>query len=322
MKVLLQYVSKSTVYKHVAIMTVLFSVLLMNARAQIEPMFTQYMFNETFINPAYTGSHENLSTTLLYRDQWVGIAGAPKTQTLSIHSPIDKRRLAIGLSVMNDNIGVSHQLYVSAAFAYRILFPHSTLAFGASGGFVNDEELFTELHPITAGDNQFLYNSRKLFLPNAGFGMYYYNQRFYAGLSIPRLFENNISTSPFMAPEKNSLDFNLWNYYLATGYVFDLSDEVKFKPSVMVKTVLHAPVELDMDVNFLFNDFLWLGGGYRTGDAVFGMVGLQLSKLLRIGYSYDYTLSALQTYTSGTHELTLQYDINLHKNSTISTRYF
>src|ERR1700704_975127 len=136
-------------------MVVSFVFTCIGANAQYEPLFTQYMFNETFINPAYAGSHENVATTLLYRNQWVGLDGSPKTQTLSIHAPVCKRKLGLGLSVMNETIGVSHQLGVYADFAYRILFDRSVLAFGLQGGFVNDEEKFSQVITNTQGDNQF-----------------------------------------------------------------------------------------------------------------------------------------------------------------------
>jgi type IX secretion system PorP/SprF family membrane protein len=187
---------------------------------------------------------------------------------------------------------------------------------------VNDEENYTQVRTIMPGDHQFSSDVRKMFMPNAGFGIYYYQDRFYVGLSIPRLFENKIEPSQTGFVVTNVGNLQLWHYYLAAGYVFDLNDNVKFKPSLMVKTVQNAPIELDADVNFLFSDFLWLGAGYRTGDALSGMVGFQLSKQLRIGYAYDYTLTDLQKHTSGSHEFTLRYDYNLHKTSINSTRYF
>ena len=292
------------------------------ATAQVEPMFTQYMFNETFINPAYVGSHENLAAALLYRNQWVGIDGSPKTQTFSIHGPVHKNKIGLGLSVMNESIGVTHQLAVYADFAYRIVMPTSTLAFGVQGGFVNDEEKFTDVKTITQGDNQFSSDEKEYFLPNAGFGIYYYKERFYAGFSIPRLLENKIDPSDPSGVARNFGSLQRWHYYLASGYVFDLNEGLKFKPSIMIKAVQNAPLELDGNVNFLIHDFLWLGAAYRTGDAVAGLIGLQVTKQLRFGYSYDYTLTNLQKFNSGSHEFTLSYDFASVKNKIISIRYF
>ena len=301
------------------------SILLLcsiSLHAQNEPSFTQYMFNESFINPAYAGSHEYFSATGLYRNQWVGIEGSPNTETFSIHAPVAKRKLGLGLSVMNESIGVSHQLMIKGNFAYRILMPTSVFAFGLQAGFVNHQEDLMEIHTTVSGDNQFSSNVREYFLPNAGFGMYFKTDRFYAGFSIPRLLENKISASQAEVVVRNIGNPEIWHYYFATGYVTDLSENIKFKPSIMVKAVANSPVEMDLNANFLFNELIWIGAGYRTGDAVSAMFGIQLSKNLRLNYSYDYTLSALQQFNSGSHEFALQYDISLEKDKFISPRYF
>ena len=302
--------------------TGLCGLFFLTANAQFEPMFTQYMYNETFINPAYAGSHENIATTVLYRNQWAGMDGAPTTQTFNIHGATNSKKVGLGLSALNENIGVTHQFAAYADFAYRIVMPNSSFAFGLQGGFVNDEEKLTDVHTVVTGDNQFSTNVTKNFLPNFGFGMYYHTERFYAGLSIPRLLENHIDPTNPGKLSRNFSNMEWWHYYLATGCVVDLSAEVKFKPSIMIKAVQHAPVEFDADANFLIRDLLWIGCAYRTGDAVAGLIGLQLSKQLRIGYSYDYTLTDLQKYNSGSHEFTLSYDFGSAKNKIISTRYF
>jgi type IX secretion system PorP/SprF family membrane protein len=326
MKYRLPLSSKNSAWLFVVVLSLVASI---RANAQYEPLFTQYMFNETFINPAYVGSREDIAATLLYRNQWVGMEGAPKTQTFSVHAPLYKRRLGMGLAVMNETIGVSHQLGIYGNVAYRLLFPNSVLSFGLQGGFINDEEKYSELITITQGDNQFANDVRKLFIPNAGFGIYYYKDKFYAGLSVPRLFENRIvpsfsnnETLPTGMIVKNTGNLKTWHYYLTTGCVFDLDEDLKFKPSIMVKAVQHAPVEMDVTVNFLSKDFLWMGFSYRTGDAIAALIGMQISKQFRIGYSYDYTLSKLQKYNGGSHELTLGYDFSFDKKKVISSRYF
>jgi type IX secretion system PorP/SprF family membrane protein len=280
------------------------------------------MFNETFINPAYAGSHESVGLNMLYRNQWVGLEGSPKTQTFSMHSPINKRKMGIGLSIMNESIGVSELFAASANIAYRIKMNRSVLSFGLQGGFVNDVENFTKINTIDPGDHQFTKDVRKYFLPNAGFGAYFYTKNYYAGFSIPRLLENKIDPSLPNEVVNNVGNFSIWHYYLATGYVFTFSEGLKFKPSIMVKAVPNSPIEIDFSTTFLIQDVLWLGASYRTGDAVSGIMGFQLSKQLRIGYSYDYTISDLQKYNSGSHELTLSYNIGLNKSKITSPRYF
>lgn len=296
--------------------------LSISGKAQIEPQFTQYMFNETFINPSYVGSHESISATLLYRNQWVGIEGAPITQTFSIHAPLKNRHVGVGVSVMNEEIGISHQLSFYGYFAYRILYPNAALSFGLGGGFSNQEERYSEVTTIVQGDQQFMSDVNKKFLPNSSFGIYYYNKKFYAGLSIPRLMENKIIISSVNSIVENKVNYKLWHYNLASGYVFDINEDLKFKPSVLIKVVQNAPVEFDLNTNFIIHDFLWLGAGYRTGDAVAALFGMQITKQLLLGYSYDYTLSALKKYNSGTHELSLRYNFRNNKKLVISTRYF
>ncbi len=294
----------------------------MCVKAQQEPMFTQYMFNETFINPAYVGSHEGLAMNMVYRNQWAGIKGSPKTQAFSIHLPVENRKLGIGLSMMNESIGVSNKFLICGNFAYRILMPSSVLAFGLQGGIVNDVENFTDVNTTTPGDRQFSSDVRKYFLPNAGFGTYYYKKNFYAGFSIPRLLENKIDPSKPNSVVKNIGNPKVWSYYFATGYVMDLDENVKFKPSVMIKCVQNAPVQLDASLNFVLNDLLWLGTAYRTGDAVSCLIGFQISREFRFGYSYDYTISHLQKYSYGSHEFTISYDIGIYKTRIKSIRYF
>lgn len=301
---------------------VAFLLVSISANAQIEPMFTQYMFNETFINPAYVGSHEYLSATLLYRDQWVGIEGSPKTQTLSVHAPVNDRKIGLGLSFMKESIGVSDKIVVNGSFAYRILMPTGTLAFGVQAGFVNDQENLTSLHTNVSGDNQFSSNVKKYFLPNAGFGVYYKTDRYYAGFSIPRLLENKFNIANSEVVTHNIGNFKIWHYYLAAGYVFDLNSNLKFKPSAMLKALVNAPMEIDLNADVLINDLIWAGLGYRTGDAVSALVGIQLNKNLKIHYSYDYTLTALQTFNNGSHEFSIIYDVSLNKDKIVSPRFF
>ena len=294
-----------------------------STQAQVEPMFTQYIFNETFINPAYAGSHEGLAINMLYRDQWAGLKGSPKTQTFSMHMPVKKKKIGIGLSVLNETIGISKMFLVSGDFAYRIRMPSSALAFGLKGGFVNHVENYSDVNTIVDGDRQFTNDVRKYFLPNAGFGIYYTIKReFYASFSIPRLLQNKIDPSKQNGVVQNIGTLKIWHYYIATGYVFDVNENTKFKPSIMFKFVQNAPVELDVSLNFILGDMIWLGTAYRTGDAVSGLFGFQLSKLLRMCYSYDYTLTNLQKYSSGSHEFTISYDIGIYKTRITSLRYF
>jgi type IX secretion system PorP/SprF family membrane protein len=297
-------------------------VLSQTSQAQFEPQFTQYMFNEMFINPAYAGSREQISATMVYRNQWVGLEGAPKTQTASIHGPLMNKKLGLGLTIMNESIGVTKQLSVYGNYAYRIQAgSNGAFAMGIQAGFINHQENLSEVITNEENDNEFLFNTPRVVLPNAGYGMYYNTDRFYAGLSIPRMFKNKVAGDGSSEVTSN-FEFKYWHYYLTTGYVFAVSENVKLKPSLMVKAVQGAPVNADITLKALFMDVFWLGFSYRTEDSFSALGVFQITPKLRMGYSYDYTLTELSNYSNGTHEINLGYDFSFNKKKVVTPRYF
>jgi len=243
--------------KYISLTIVIIVITSTASHAQFEPQFTQYMFNEMFINPAYAGSREQVSATMVYRNQWVGLDGAPKTQTASIHGPLMNKKLGVGLSVMNESIGVTKEFSVNVNYAYRLQFRASSLAFGLQGGLINHQENLSEVVTNEENDPEFLYNTPKVLIPNAGFGMYYNSDRFYAGISIPRMFENKISGDG-TGDVTNDLNIETWHYYITSGYIFPVSDEVKLKPTMMIKAVSGAPVVGDFSLNALFKEKIWM----------------------------------------------------------------
>ncbi|MEO9869147.1 PorP/SprF family type IX secretion system membrane protein [Ekhidna sp.] len=305
------------------ILIVLIVLMAFLAKAQHQAMFTQYMFNVTAINPAAVGSHETLSLTALVREQWVGIEGAPSTQTLALHAPLSQDRIAAGLLVMRDRIGVSSQTAAFAAGAYRILFPKSTLSMGLQLGFSAYNSDLASLNPNNPNaDGSINQNARNSFLPNIGAGFYYYTDRLYAGVSAPLLL-NNFVEDGFgdINAENNRPDLER-HYFGIIGYVFDLSPSVKFRPSSLIKMVEGAPIEFDFNANFLFDDVLWLGASYRSFDSISALLEIQISDPLRIGYAYDFTISDLGQFTSGSHELMVNYRFSFKKDRIITPRYF
>ena len=303
---------------------ILSAVLVLNqsARAQFEPQFTQYMFNEMFINPAYAGSREQISATMVYRNQWVGLEGAPKTQTASIHGPLMNKKLGLGLTIMNESIGVTKQLAVYGNYAYRIqVGSNGAFAMGLQAGFINHQENLSEVITNEENDNEFLFNTPRVVLPNAGYGMYYNTDKLFVGLSIPRMFKNEVSGDG-TADVSNSFEFKYWHYYLTSGYVFPVSENIKMKPSVMIKAVQGAPLNADLTLQALFMDVFWLGISYRTEDSFSALGTFQVTPKLRIGYSYDYTTTELSNYSNGTHEINLGYDFSFTKKKIVTPRYF
>lgn len=287
--------------------------------AQFEPQFTQYMFNESFINPAYAGSRDHASLTALYRNQWVGIDGAPKTQTFSGHTPLRNEKVGLGFNLLHEEIGVTQDLSFFVNYAYRIPFKNGAFAMGLSGGLIHHQEQLLDVDIQDQGDYQFM-GTPKLTVPNAGFGMYYNTRKFYAGLSIPRMLQNSVDGVTQKA--ENEVNPEYWHYFLMGGYVFDINENIKLKPTFMLKAVSGAPLEADLGAHVLFNEIIWLGGSYRTGDSWSAIASFQFTKQFRLGYSYDYTLTELQQFNSGTHEITLGYDFSFNKDKVVTPRYF
>jgi type IX secretion system PorP/SprF family membrane protein len=292
------------------------------AKAQFEPQFTQYMFNEMFINPAYAGSRDQISSTLVYRNQWVGIDGAPKTQTASINAPLLNRKIGVGLNVLNESIGVTKQFAIYGNYAYRIRVGESgALAMGIQGGFINHQENLADVVTNEENDSEFLLNTPKVVIPNAGFGIYYNTDRFYAGISVPRTLRNKVAGNG-TSDVATDFSFSTWHYYITSGYVFPVSANVKLKPTIMLKAVEAAPLIGDISLNALFKDRIWLGAAFRSGDAFAAMLTFQATPNLRVGYSYDYTTTELNSYSNGTHEINIGYDFSLEKKRIVTPRYF
>jgi type IX secretion system PorP/SprF family membrane protein len=288
-------------------------------RAQFEPQFTQYMFNEMFINPAYAGSREHIALTALYRNQWVGIEGAPKTQTFSGHAPLRNEKIGIGLSILHEEIGVTQDLSAFGSYAYRIPLAKGFFSMAVSGGIIHHQEQLLEVKTQDQGDYSFL-GTPKLTVPNMGFGTLYYSRNFYLGLSIPRMMQNQVDAVTGKATNKVNIPY--WHYYMMGGYVFTLNEGVKLKPTFMVKAVSGSPVIADLGAHVLLNEVLWLGGSYRTSDSWAAVMQIQLNKQMRLGYSYDYTLTELNQFNSGTHEITLGFDFSFDKSKVVTPRYF
>jgi type IX secretion system PorP/SprF family membrane protein len=311
--------------KNIKLKGVLFSIILLLSTsvtyAQYGPTFTQYTFNEAFINPAYTGSQDALAVNASYRNQWVGVEGAPITETFVAHTPVFHKTVGIGITAYNEHAGILKTTAASLNLSYRIIMNKSTLSFGLSGGIQNFREDLTKVKTGQESlvDNQFL-NRTRIVSPNCGFGVYYYTRKFYAGVSIPRMIQLSLSDdSTKVVNRVNQKDFT---YYGAIGYVFDQNENAIWKPYIMTKILQGAPIQSDFSLTVLLKKVLWAGASYRTDKTLSGIVGFQFNPQFKLTYSYDYTFSDLQKYNSGSHEIQLSYVFSFNKEKIVTPRLF
>jgi type IX secretion system PorP/SprF family membrane protein len=277
--------------------------------AQQDPLYTQYYNNFSLINPAYAGSHGLFTATANIRSQWAGEAGGPETQTLSLHGPVGKN-VGLGLSIVNDKVFVLSETHVYADFSYSI-YPseYSTLAFGLKvGGSFLDVNL---LELGIENDNLFSENLNE-FNPNIGAGAFYYTNRFYASVSTVNILQTkhyNKSNAVVSSASDEMI------FYLSSGYVFDLSDDFKIRPSVMLRVVNGSPLSTDISTSVLWLDKLEFGISHRINESISGLFQLRLTDNLKVGYTYDAITSNLSNYNNGSHEFSIILNIGKNKNT-------
>ncbi len=302
---------------------ILFLVAVLEAAAgygQQESVLSQYMFNGLVLNPAYSGSKDYASVAAMFRKQWAGFPGAPVTESVSIHGPLKNKKIGLGLMIANDHIGVTTQTDIYGSYAYHLPMKGAKLALGIQFGASYIKSRLSDLTVWDGNDQVFDLNTQTNLLPNFGAGIYYYRERFFAGISVPHLM--NYDPDRTMGVEIKDAFRQTRHYYLSTGAVFYAGRDLKIKPSVLLKYVNGAPIQYDLNMNFLLNDILWLGATYRSNDAIVLMVEYQINKKFRLGYSYDLTLSRLRNYQSGSHEIMLGYDFGYNILKIKNPRYF
>ncbi len=291
------------------------------SKGQQDPMYTQYIFNLQTINPAYAGSWQTIGFMALSRFQWVGLNGHPTTQTFSFQTPLRNENVGIGLNVVCDKVGLEKRLTANFDYSYMIyLNDITTLRFGIKGGFTNYSNNLTEYqqYPDNIADPAFQSNVENKFMPNFGLGLYLSSPRYYLSLSLPKILVNNYQSNVNNYSTSAESD----HLYFAGGAVFDVSDMVKFKPTFMTKMVRGAPVQYDLSANFLLAEKFWVGGMYRSGDALGVIAQWIANKHFRVGYAYDFTLTDLRKYQGGIHEVMISYEFTYTKHKLVSPRYF
>ena len=292
---------------------------------QQDAQYTQYMYNMPSINPSYAGSKESLSVTALYRSQWVGLEGAPKTQTLSLHSPIGYRGVGLGFGILNEQIGPTSETYFDIDFSYTIFTSREgRLSFGLKGSAHLLDIRFSRLNQDVTNPNGpdplLQQDIENKFSPNIGAGVYYHNGKFYAGISVPRILETTHFTSSNISTANEQM-----NLYLTTGYVYDLNRDWKFKPTLLTKLVAGAPLQVDLSANFMYNDTFIFGAAYRWSAAVSGMFGFYIDDGFLLGVAYDREITELggTQFNAGSFEVLLRYDFKKGNGKQIrSPRFF
>lgn len=268
------------------------------------------------LNPAYAGSHESLSLTAISRHQWIGIDGAPSTQTFTAHSPVRNERVGLGLMLMRDKIGVTNHLSGNFAYSYKIPLRRGVLAAGLQVSFNQYKINYSDLN--LSNDVAFGQDDVSKVLLNFGTGLYYTTSRFYAGFSIPQLVSNTIEDG------ESGAGVNLKRHYFFTsGYVFTLNRDLKLKPNILLKANEGSPLAIDLNTNLLIREVLWLGLSYRSFNSCAFLLELQATDQFRFGYAYDFPFaSKIEGWNSGSHEFMLSYNFTFSKNKTFSPRYF
>ncbi len=290
-------------------------------------MVSQYMFNGQFINPAYSGSHEYWEASALHRSQWVSLDGAPVSQILGVDGPVANGKIGLGAIVLHDDIGDTEQFEFMANGAYHLDLDSerkNRLSFGLSAGFTSYSFDFDETKVFDANDEVFQNRLENKFVPKLGAGVYFYTDRLYAGVSVPTLFAGDDDLSVKADSLSGGTDDIYFedHVFFNAGYVLDAGANLKIKPNVLVKYHPSAPVQLDLNVNFLLYERLWLGASYRTSSDIIGIVEFNITPQLRVGYAYDFTLSDIGDYSSGGHEVMLGYNFGKDIIKMKSARYF
>lgn len=289
--------------------------------AQQTPLQSHYMFNGLLLNPAYAGTKEYVSSAMMYRKQWVGLDGAPSTQTLSIHGPLKSKKIGLGMYLLKDKIGVTSETDLYGSFSYHLPMPDGKFSFGMQAGMNYFKSDLVNLRYWDPQDQVFIYNSYSNVLPNIGVGAFYYEPLFYAGFSVPNLLSYNKNERFSVKSDTVIYQYNR-RYLLTSGYVIETEKDFKLKPSFLIKYEKGGPMQFDINMNVLINDIFWVGVSYRSNDAIVALLEYQVNRKFRVGYSYDYTLNKLRTYESGSHEIMIGYDFGYDVLKMKTPRYF
>lgn len=285
----------------------LFCVLVISSQAQHGSNYVQYMFNGLILNPAYAGSQEALNVTGLYRKQWMGINGAPTEAMFSMHSPLKNKSVSLGGNFQDSQFGVFNHTKLNLVYAYRFRFLSGKLALGLQAGIDSYTTNWDKFNITEAGDPSFSASANRKTIPEVGAGTYYHTDNFYLGLSVPNLFTGRLNPYSMTC--------------LSSGIVLNMGDNFKMKPALLLKYIHGSPLAPNISTTFYFKEVIGLGAGYTYKSSALIYADIRLNEQLHFGYGYDYSLSKLQTYISGSHEVMIRY-LFRYKINAVNARFF
>jgi type IX secretion system PorP/SprF family membrane protein len=297
-------------------LSILLIVVGLNGHAQLDPLYNQYLFNQSMINPAYTGINDVLNATVLSRAQWVGIKGAPVTNTLNLSSSFLNNKLGAGLLLVSDQYGISNNTEIQLMYSYRLEMNNNrSLSFGLQGGYISYQYDFDKLD-LEQPDQALIIADDNVTKTNFGTGIYFRSNQYYLGISVPRILNTDVQDGDVKSTRYRR------HYYVSAGYLFDQLLAVQFKPSVLLKVVDGQPASVDLNASFLLKEVLWVGTTLRNFNAI-GLNGqLEVNNQLRLGYSFEYPLNAISNNAFGTHELMVSLDLEVFNGHALGRRYF
>lgn len=296
--------------------TFLFVAFMFPLAAQQNPQFTHFMFNKLVYNPAYAGNREALSVSAIYRNQWSGVDGAPRTLNVNVHTPFSGKRAGIGMSLVSDQVGMLQTTFANLAYNYKLKINDDTqLGIGLMGRMEHGRIDWSEADPADLDDQLIFSEASTSWQPNVGFGFYLSGKNYYVGISAPTLLRNTLYTDI-------GYEGVYRTYYGMAALIFNINEKLKFKPSVLISYNNNAPTDFDFNASFLVMDVLWLGGSWRAGDSIDAIVQYQFSNELRAGMAFDFTTSKLKDFTTGSYELMVEYTFTTGDEQAQNIRYF
>lgn len=288
--------------------------------AQQDPVFNQYMNNLLTVQPAYAGMSGYVNVTALSRIQWVGFEGAPNSNTFTVQGPFKKYNIGMGLSIITDKFGPVRQTGVYADYAFRVLLDNDQyVSFGIKGGFNRYEALLSDLTVHDPNDPVSAFDINKKYMPNFGVGFMWHADNFFIGASVPKVFRNKINSDSGATVYQEEM-----NFYAMGGYVVDITDNMKFKPTILARWSKNTPTIVDFTATALLYERVWVGGTYRLQNSYGLLFQVYINSSVKLGYAYDLTTFHPTQYNAGTHEFMLSYDFPVKRKRfcRFTPRYF